>query len=297
MSHPYHARRVLVLVSALLIAGTSAVQAQKTGENPDLLLSPGGTCTPGVTDLCNPLDDTFTVVRFDGAGGSGPADPADPCQRNDDDVSLAIALPFVFNFYGSPQSSVYINNNGNISFGGPFSTFTPTGFPVAAFPMIAPFWSDVDTRGAGSGVVYYKVEANRLTVTWDHTGYYAGHDDKLNTFQVIISDGTDPLVGIGNNVCFCYDDMTWTTGDASGGVGGFGGTAATVGINRGDGVDYAQVGRFDHAGADWDGPFGNNDGVSYLDNRRFCFDASVDDPVPVEPSTWGGLKSRYGSSN
>lgn len=33
-----------------------------------------------------------------------------------------------------------------------------------------------------------------------------------------------------------YDSLEWTTGDASGGSGGFGGTVARAGINAGDGV-------------------------------------------------------------
>ncbi len=231
-----------------------------------------GTCNLGSTaNLCIPVDGTHTVVVFDGIGGSGPANPGDPCQRNDDDTTLAINLPFNFDMFGSPQNQVFINNNGNVSFGAGFDTFTSTGFPVNGFPMIAPFWADVDTRNSLSGVVYYKIESNRLTVTWDHVGYFFSQADKLCTFQLIMSDGTDPLVGIGQNVCFCYGDMQWTTGSASGGVGGFGGTPATVGINAGDGVNFFQIGRFDHEGNDYDGPGGAADGVSFLDNTRQCF--------------------------
>ena len=52
-----------------------------------------------------------------------------------------------------------------------------------------------------------------------------------NTFQLIISDGTDTIIPANNNIAFCYGDMQWTTGAASSGIGGFGGTAATVGAN------------------------------------------------------------------
>ena len=37
---------------------------------------------------------------------------------------------------------------------------------------------------------------------------------------------------------FNYANLTWVTGDASGGSGGFGGTGAMVGINAGDGVNF-----------------------------------------------------------
>jgi hypothetical protein len=69
--------------------------------------------------------------------------------------------------------------------------------------------------------------------------------------------------------------MNWTTGSASGGVGGFGGTAATVGINNGDGINFDQIGRFDHAGFDYNGNglAGELSGVNYLSGRDYFFDA------------------------
>lgn len=243
-------------------------------------------CPQHATTLCVPLDASFTTVVFDGPGGNGPADPLDPCQRNDDDVSSAIPLGFTFDLYGTPQNTVYINNNGNISFGSGFATYTSTGFPVANYPMVAPFWADVDTRNGsvGDGVVYYKSEPHQFIVIWDHVGYFSASNDKLNTFELIISDGTAAAVpGLGNNVCFCYDNMAWTTGSASGGTGGFGGTAATVGVNAGDGAGFFQLGRFDHDGFDYDGPGGLNDGVGYLSNRTLCFSASAGINQPPVP--------------
>jgi hypothetical protein len=44
---------------------------------------------------------------------------------------------------------MFVNNNGNITFAqGAVPTFTPDPFPIATQPMIAPWWGDVDTRGA-----------------------------------------------------------------------------------------------------------------------------------------------------
>jgi nidogen-like len=272
--------RNMGLLCAATLFAASAAFAQKGDPNPGQALG-GLPCPLGATRLCIPLDQTFSVVRMDAStGGNGQADPLDPCQRNDDDSSLAIPLGFNFDFYGSTFTDVFINDNGNVSFGTPFAEFTATGFPVAGFPMIAPFWADVDSRDALSGIVYFKSEAHRFTVIWDHVGYYNTHSDKQNTFEVILSDGTDPIVGIGSNVCFCYDDMQWTTGDASGGIGGFGGVPATVGANRGDGIDFFQIGLFDHAGTDYDGPGGNNDGVDFLDNQRTCFNTGSATNIP-----------------
>ena len=85
-------------------------------------------------------------------------------------------MQFAFDFFGTPQTEVFINNNGNLSFGSSFSTFSPSGFPVSGFPMVAPFWGDVDTR-SGPGTVFYKSEPTRFTVIWDHVGYYNQHTD------------------------------------------------------------------------------------------------------------------------
>ena len=64
---------------------------------------------------------------------------------------------------------------------------------------------------------------------------------------------------------------------------GFGGTPATVGANAGDGEDFFLIGRFDHEGTDYDGPGGNADGVSFLDDTQSCFNtgASADNVPPV----------------
>lgn len=213
--------------------------------------------------LLIPLDNTFTVAMV----------------RNDDGFTDEMALQFNYQFYDRYYNKIYVNNNGNISFDVPYADFTSTGFPVNNFPMVAPFWADVDTRNSYSGLVYYKSEPHRFTVIWDHVGYYSSHADRLNTFELIITDGTDLLIGNGNNVAFCYEDMSWTTGDASHGYSGFGGTAATAGINRGNGINFAQIGRFDHEGTDHDGPYDSNDGVSYLDYKQFFFNTSYGQQV------------------
>lgn len=192
---------------------------------------------------------------------------------NDDGSTGLISLPFTFCLYGTSQNSMYINNNGNISFGTSYGTFSSNPFPDPGFVMVAPFWADVDTRGTGQ--VWYKVTPTYAIIRWNNVGYYSSQTDKINDFQLIITDGTDPIIPNGNNVAFCYGDMQWTTGSASSGVGGFGGTPATVGANLGDGTSFVQFGRFDHAGVDYDGPFGNADGISWLDNQSFVFNACV----------------------
>lgn len=194
--------------------------------------------------------------------------------------SNLIPLGFTYNICGGAYTSMYVNMNGNITFGSSFSTYTPIGMPNnTTAVMVAPFWADVDTRGCGT--VYHRANATNAIVTWYNVGYYNTQCDKLNTFQLIISDGNDALIGVGNNTAFYYSGMAWTTGSASGGVGGFGGSPATAGINANDGINYSQIGEFDHAGSGYDGPHGTADGVDYLDNRCFTFPAGGCAILPV----------------
>lgn len=214
-----------------------------------------------------PIDNTFSIVPF--TNGNAPE------YRNDDGSTNEIQLPFTFCLYGDNYNSVFINNNGNVSFGASYATFSASAFPTNDFVMVAPFWADVDTRNLTSGLVYFKITPTALIVRWQNVGYFSSQADKINDFQLVITDGIDPLLPPGSNVSFCYGDMQWTTGSASNGVNGFGGTPATVGANRGNGSDYVQFGRFDQAGSTYDGPFGNSDGISWLDNQSFFFNSCV----------------------
>ena len=190
-----------------------------------------------------------------------------------------VPIPFTFCFYDQSYTSFFINNNGNITFDAQYVTFTSTGFPSATVPpMIAPFWGDVDTGDDFNplGQVRYDVYPDYAIVSWDTVGVYPGSNpNQRNTFQLIITDGVSPVLPPQTNICFIYADMQWTTGTASQGSGGFGGTPATVGVNRGDGVDYIQLGRFDAPGTNYDGPFGNSDQVDFLDNTIFFFNTCL----------------------
>ena len=251
-------------------------------------LNSASTSSTSACQCMIPIDPTFTVVPF---LGSFP-----PSYRNDDDFSASIPLGFNFCFYGSTYTSCFINNNGNITFNSGLFSFSAGGFPAGNMLnpdtiMIAPFWGDVDTQDPGSGLVYYKKTPTALIVKWDHVGYFNSMSDKVNTFQLIITDGNDPLLPNGNNVAFCYGDMQWTTGDASNGTNGFGGIPATVGVNKGDHSNYIQLGRFDQAGSSYDGPYGLNDGISFLDNKSYFFNiCGTNNNLPpiVQDATGGG---------
>ncbi|MBP7668598.1 MAG: PEP-CTERM sorting domain-containing protein [Burkholderiaceae bacterium] len=214
--------------------------------------------------LCSSLLPAQAIDLLRGFGDDGVYG-ALALQPNDDESSSLLDLPFSVNFFGNTYSSFYVNNNGNITFGNPLGDYTPQAFPRVSevpTPMIAAWWADVDTRVgdigggdplptlmarrnladlspyAGANNVYVGApNANTVVITWDQVGYYSQHNDKTNSFQIVLRNRAD--TGVGNfDIDFRYSQLQWTTGDASDGVNGLGGTPASAGYDAGDGVNF-----------------------------------------------------------
>ncbi len=155
---------------------------------------------------------------------------------NDDGSTAQVPIGFDINLFGAPYTSLYVNNNGNVTFTGPLGTFTPFNLLSTSLPIIAPFFADVDTRGVGSGLVQYGQDTlggkNAFGVNWIDVGYFGSHVDKLNSFQLIMTDRSDIAAG-DFDFEFNYDKIQWETGDASGGINGLGGSCARAGWSNG----------------------------------------------------------------
>jgi hypothetical protein len=195
---------------------------------------------------------TSLVNGLGGAAGFGE----NAMIREDDEPSLLLDLSAVMpgglNFFGITYTSLYLNYNGSVTFGTPLEEYTPTAITALSnIPIIAPYWADVDTRSGvaaaspggtstGSNLVWYDLDIvdNVFTATWDDVGYYDGHLDKVNAFQL-------RLIAVGTNgdfdIQFRYETINWTTGDASGGDGGLFGQVAVAGYSSGDGQNFFQM--------------------------------------------------------
>ncbi len=185
-----------------------------------------------VDDVFGLRDSNVLMSGLGGASGYGTL----AMTRNDDGSTDPINLPFSINLNGSEYSTIYINNNGNITFGGPYSSFTPESFGELGVEMIAPFWGDVDTRCADCGEVFLAVPtSDSAVVTWNDVGFYDSNPSKKNTFQLVLRDRND-LQGANTDVEFRYGRLQWTTGDASGGEDGLGGQPAFAGYTGGMGA-------------------------------------------------------------
>jgi len=181
----------------------------------------------------------FAAAVRDPAGSA-----ASTLAANDDGSTAAVALGFAANFFGATSSTVFVNNNGNVTFASALSQFTPNGLNTGVGqPIIAPYFADVDTRGTGSGLVTYGTgtitdaslgwsNAPEFAVEWPAVGYFASHTDKIATFELLLV--ARPDTGAGNfDIEFNYNTVQWETGDASGGTGGLGGTSSAVGYSNG----------------------------------------------------------------
>ena len=163
---------------------------------------------------------------------------------NDDGSTGLVPIGFTTNFFGGLYDQLYVNNNGNVTFDGALSTYTPFGLLNTNRVIIAPFFADVDTR-VGNVLTYGTATVgNRpaFGVTWPSVGCFNQIVSVLNTFQVVLIDRSD--VGQGDfDIEFNYDQIQWEAGTASGGSSGcLEGTSARVGYSNGTTTSFEMPG-------------------------------------------------------
>ncbi len=205
--------------------------------------------TLGSSSLTRELEVTASPS---GAGGAVLRDGnclANVLPANDDGSSALQAMPFTLSFFGTEYDSLYVNNNGNVTFDTPLSAYTPFDLTSTNRVIVAPFFADVDTRGAGSGLVTWGSTVvdghttfcvNWTGTDWDGVGYYNARTNRKNSFQLLLIDRAD--TGAGNfDLEFRYDKVQWETGDFSGGSGGLGGSSARAGYSNGDSANSLEL--------------------------------------------------------
>ena len=96
-----------------------------------------------------------------------------------------------------------------------------------------------DGNSTGSNLVWYDLDTDTktVTVTWDDVGYYSYKMDKTNAFQLQFKETNDGDV----DISFIYEDINWTTGEASDGINGLGGVVARAGYSAGDSEHYFEL--------------------------------------------------------
>ncbi len=142
----------------------------------------------------NQLDLKQKSFRFDPAGNStytvatsarvfDPTGGTQVLNLNDDDSRLE-ALGFFFPFFGREYNTVYLNSDGNLTFG--VSDVASTARDLGRFssgpPRIGPFFTDLDPRG---GRVSIRTESDGIVFIWDSVPAYG--TQQYNSFSVKIS--------------------------------------------------------------------------------------------------------------
>ena len=191
---------------------------------------------------------------------------------NDDGSTGTVPIGFLVNFFNKQHDSLYVNNNGNVTFDASQSTFTPYDLTSTTREIVAAFFGDVDTRGTGSSLVTYGNDTidghQAFGVNYFDVGYFSSHTDKLNSFQLILIDRSD--IDSGDfDIEFNYEKIQWETGDASGGSAGLGGYSARVGFSNGTG-DAGTF--FELPGSATNGAFVDSNPVSGLKFNSFNSD-------------------------
>ncbi|XP_078464279.1 IgGFc-binding protein-like [Lampetra planeri] len=179
----------------------------------------------------------------------------------DDGGSPSVPIATSFAFFERAYQALFVNNNGVISFEVAVAEYTSQAFPLSdGRAFIAPFWADVDNRHKGQVLYRETTDADLLQkatedvrayfadfqdfaatwvfiATWDRVTYYGGSSvTSENTFQaLLITNGTSSFA------MFNYGDVSWTTGTASGGGNGVGGTPAQAGFNSGGSTHYFNI--------------------------------------------------------
>jgi hypothetical protein len=169
--------------------------------------------------------------------------------RNDDGFSAAARLPFAVNFYGTSYDSIFVNNNGNVTFDSGLSEYVPFDLKSTNRVIIAPFFADVDTRPADGGTVSYGETTYdgrpAFCALWDGVGYYNQQTDRRNTFELLLVRRES---GIGDfDIVFRYAAVAFELGSASTNV------PARVGFSNGAPANSVELAGSAVAGAFLDG--------------------------------------------
>ena len=207
----------------------------------------------GVQTCALPISDT----DFSGDGeGTGRyvlhADISDHITLTlDDDAAQAVGIPFAFPSQGQTYSSVFVNANGNLTFGAGSTDFSETAAELLSGPpRIAALWDDLSPQ---EGEIFVEADAGSWTVRYVNVPQFLAGDS--NSFSITLSEDGE--------VTIAYDDIAAL--DALAGVTQGGGAA-----NPGE-TDLSSTTPLSAAGTTYELFLGAADPVD-LDNATLSFE-------------------------
>ncbi len=124
-----------------------------------------------------------------------------------DDGSVELFPQFPIELCGQRYESLFVNGNGNITFGAPSASFAESqGVMLTGPPRIAGVWDDLDP--SSGGVVSFSESSNTFTVRFENVPQFFETDS--NTFEIKINRKV--LGFVGNAFKLSYGDLGATDG-------------------------------------------------------------------------------------
>lgn len=210
---------------------TDSITVSGAGVNPDILVSQADTLkiissvgessgssfdisNTGLGDLLYSVNVNYeNDLPYKGAGGPDPygyfwkdsSEPDGPAYdwfdistigtaltiSSEESFSSSFPIGFSFNFYGSSFNTLFVSDNGYISFTGDNSDWANSIIPNASEPngIICGYWTDMSAHLQGNVYYYYDSSNSRLIVQYQDILNYG--TSIANTFQMILyADGS-----------------------------------------------------------------------------------------------------------
>jgi hypothetical protein len=99
-----------------------------------------------------------------------------------DDATQAVGIPFSFPYQGQSWSSVFVNANGNLTFGSGSTDFTESAAELlSGTPRIAALWDDLSPQ---EGEVFVQADDSSLTVNYVNVPQFQAGDS--NSFSITL---------------------------------------------------------------------------------------------------------------
>jgi hypothetical protein len=140
-----------------------------------------------------------------------------------DDSYTTVTLPFSFNFFSTPRTSILLSASGGVGFTTGYPSYNNYCLPTTSvpYPFIAALW---DHLHPGGSVYYQTIGAapnRRFVIQWD-SPIYSNTTPRIDV-RMVMKEGKGDI-----DVCY--------VATAAGGVGYDSGSGATAGIQNGSGL-------------------------------------------------------------
>jgi hypothetical protein len=167
----------------------------------------------------------YNISQSTGTIQAGSTDVGNHC----DDCTTAVTLPFPVRFYGVTYTSANVGANGNLQFTAGQLSFGNSPLPATAFgPTIFPFWDDLRTDLAGSGIftsVTGTAPQRTFNIEWRVTQFSGTGSTR---FQIRFFEGFDHFEFIYGPTTGVFTGAIGVQQHQSGAATQFGGPSMTV---------------------------------------------------------------------